>query len=266
MGEEAKEIIMSRMRRSVLLGTLSKGSRFDGRKPDEMREADVSTGVIKTAEGSALGKIGQTMVLASVKFDTATPFPDREDEGIFITNAELLPTASPVFETGPPGEKCIELARVVDRAVRSSEAIDLKSFFIEEGKVLGLFLDLYVLNYAGNFIDAATLAATSALLNTKLPKIEDGKIVRGEYTGPLNPKRLPFSVTFNKVGDYWLVDPERDEEVVAECVLTIAATEEHVCAIQKGKGSLTREELFNNIDVTFKRADDLRKLAKERVG
>lgn len=266
MGQEVKEAIMSRMRREVLLGTLSKGGRFDGRKPDEMREMDVSTGVVTTAEGSALGKIGQTMVLAAVKFDMATPFPDREDEGIFITNSELLPTASPVFETGPPGEKCIELARVVDRAVRSSEAIDLKSFFVEEGKVIGLFLDLYVLNYSGNLIDTATLAATSALLSTKIPKVEEGKLVRGEYSGPLNPKRLPFSVTFNKVGNYWLVDPTREEEVVAECVLTIAATEEHVCAVQKAKGAVTRDEFLNNLDITFKRTAEIRKLVKEGVG
>jgi len=37
-----------------------------------------------------------------------------------------------MFETGPPGEECIELARVVDRAVRSAECIDLDSLYVEK--------------------------------------------------------------------------------------------------------------------------------------
>ena len=38
-------------------------------------------------------------------------------------------------------------------------------------------MDLYVLNYDGNLFDAGTLAAMAALMNTKVPKFEDGKAV-----------------------------------------------------------------------------------------
>ena len=259
MGEE-KDRIMSQIRRDVMLKTLEKSERLDGRKFDEFRPMSVQRNVITTAEGSALANIGGTKVLAAVKIDMATPFPDRPTEGVFISNAELLPTASPNFESGPPNEDCVELARVVDRSIRSAEIIDVKSFFVEEGKVLSLFLDLYVIDHLGNYTDTATLAATAALMNTKIPKVEDGKIIRGEYSHNLAPKSLPVSVTFNRIGDHWLADPTRDEEVVLESKITISTTEEHVCTLQKSKGYITRNELFDNIEIAFKRGNDIRNI------
>jgi exosome complex component RRP42 len=260
MGEESRDVIMSHIRKDILNNTLSKGTRFDGRAFDEYRKIEVQTGVLDSAEGSALVKIGETQVLVSSKFDIVKPFADRPKEGVLVVNSELLPMASPLFEPGPPSENSIELARVVDRAVRSAECIDLSSFYIDTDKVLGIYLDIYVLNYAGNYTDAATLAATAALLDTKKPKVENGKITRRDYAGPLNPSALPISTTMIKVGSTWLVDPSREEERVKETALTIATTEEHVCAVQKGKGSLTKDEFLSAIDIAFKRGNDIRKM------
>ncbi|MBU0532523.1 exosome complex protein Rrp42 [Candidatus Micrarchaeota archaeon] len=262
MGEETKDIIMSTIRRDVMKGTLQSGVRFDGRAFDEYRKIEIQKSVIKTAEGSAVANIGNTKVLAAVKFDIMTPFPDRPGLGVFITNAEHLPTASSSFEPGPPREESIEMARVVDRAIRSAECIDLESFFIEKDKVLGLFIDLYVLDHTGNYTDTANIAATAALLDTKMPKLEDGAIIRGEYTGPLKVSSLPISTTMVKVDDYWLVDPSRDEELIQETVLTIGTTEKHVCSMQKGRGAVTKDELLNGIDIAFKSGNDIRKVLK----
>jgi len=260
MGQEFRDIVMSRIKREVMLTTLAKGTRYDERTFEAFRKIEIQKGVLKSADGSALVSIGGTKVLASVKFDIATPFSDRPKEGVLITNAELLPTASPSFETGPPDENSIEFARIVDRAIRSAECVDLESFFIEDGKVLSLFIDLYVLDHTGNFIDAGTLAATAALTNAKIPKLEGVKIIRGEYTGPLVPRALPISTTLCKVGDHWLVDPSRDEELVQDCRITIATTDKHVCAIQKGKGRLSKAEFLNSVDIAFKRGNDIRSM------
>lgn len=262
MGDEVKDIIMSHVRRDIMGNTLEQGVRFDGRKFDEYRPISVQRSVIKTAEGSAIARIGDTQVLVAAKFDVLKPFPDRPTEGVLMTNSELLPAASPNFEPGPPNENSIEVARVVDRAIRSAECVDVKKFFIEEDKVLGLFLDIYVLNHAGNYTDAATMAATAALLDAKVPKIEDAKIIRGEYSGDLNPTKLPTTTTMVKVGDYWLVDPARDEERVTETSLTIGTTEEHVCAMQKRKGSVSKDELISAMDIAFKTGNDIRKILK----
>lgn len=257
---DVKDMIMSQVRREVMNGTLETGKRFDGRAFGEFRPVEVQKGVIGTAEGSAIAKVGATTALVAVKFDVVTPFADRPTEGVMMMNSELLPTASPVFETGPPGEESIELARVVDRGLRSAEIVDMKSFYIEEGKVLGMFLDIYALNHAGNLTDAASIAAAAALLDAKMPKIEEGKIIRGESTGPLNPKAVPISTTMVKVGNSWLVDPTRDEERVQETSITISTTKEHVCSMQKRNGAVTKDELLSNIDIAFKTGNDIRKI------
>ncbi len=260
MGDDTKDIIMSEIRKDVMLNSLEKGTRYDGRALDEYRKTSVEKGVLDSAEGSAIATIGNTTVLAAAKFDVATPFPDRPRLGIFITNAELLPTASANFEPGPPGEESIELARVVDRAIRSAEIIDLESFYIEENKVLGLFLDLYILNHDGNYTDASCLAATAALADTKIPQIENGEIIRGKYFGSLKLSAYPLTTKMINIGGHWLVDPKRDEELVADTEIVIGTTKEHVCAAQKGKGSLSREELNSNIDIAFNKGNELRKL------
>jgi exosome complex component RRP42 len=260
MAEDFKDIIMAHIKRDILINSLKKGERFDERAWDEFRPIEIQKDVIKTAEGSALAKIGETQVLAGVKFEIETPFPDRPNEGILSVNADLLPLASSTFEIGPPDENAIELARVVDRTIRSSEAIDLKSLFIEEGKVLALYIDIYVLDHSGNFIDASTLAATAALTATKIPKVEDGNIIRTEYREMLKLRCIPVTTTFVKVGDYVLLDPTKDEEMAIDSRITIGTTKDHICAIQKSKGALTKKELADLLDVAFKKGDELRNI------
>ncbi|MFA6531228.1 MAG: exosome complex protein Rrp42 [Candidatus Micrarchaeia archaeon] len=263
MGDESRGIITKEIRRSVLMASLKKGKRFDERAFDEYRKAEVTTGVINTAEGSALARIGRTQVLVGVKIGMATPFADRPDEGIFMTNSELLPLASPTFEPGPPSEQSIELARVVDRGIRSAEVIDTKKLFVEEGKVLSVFVDIYVLDHLGNLTDTAALAAIAALKTTNMPKVENGKIIYKESVGRLEIGALPVCASFIKVGNNWLVDPLLEEEDAAETSLTIATTEKHVCAVQKRQGFMSSAEFLSNVDIAFKRGKELRSLVAD---
>ncbi|HQT45040.1 MAG TPA: RNA-binding protein, partial [Candidatus Micrarchaeota archaeon] len=119
--------ILNELKRDTIMRMLAEGKRADGRKLDEFRTVRIQKNVLPNAEGSALCQIGKTQVIAGLKFDVATPYADRPDEGVFSTGAELVPLGSHMFEPGPPNEDAIELARVVDRGIRSSETIDLKS-------------------------------------------------------------------------------------------------------------------------------------------
>ncbi len=263
MEEEIKDIILYKMRKDVMLTTLSQGNRYDDRQFDEYRPIKIQYGPIETAEGSAIAKIGETEVLTAAKFDVVKPFPDTPEEGVMSVNAEFLPTASGRFESGPPDENSIELARVVDRGIRSAECIDVKKFFIEEEKVLGLYLDIFVLNHAGNLFDAAALSAIACLQNTKMPKIEDGSIVRREFTGKLELSALPIATTLAKIDQYWIVDPNLDEERVSDSLITITTTGTHVCSMQKREGALTKEELLDSIDTAFKKHQEIKNILKE---
>ena len=114
--------------RKHIIGLLKAGTRLDGRKLNDYRKPiQIDYGVVMTANGSARVKIGDTEVIAGIKLEVGTPYPDNPDEGTIMANVELLPLSSPDFETGPPDIKSIELARaVIDRGIRESKAIDVK--------------------------------------------------------------------------------------------------------------------------------------------
>jgi len=250
---------------NYVLELIKDEKRVDNRSLDELRPIKVETGLIKKAEGSARVKFGNTEVIVGVKLDVGEPFPDTPNQGILITSAELSPVASPDFEPGPPGEDAIELARVVDRSIRESKAIELEKLCIKEGeKVWMIFVDIQVVNHCGNLIDVSTLGAVAALLNTKIPKYEDDKIIRDEFQGNLPIIHKPVSVTIAKIGDKLFVDPYIDEEKVAEAMLTIGIREDNkICAMQKrGSAPLTLEEIEKALDIAIKKSKELRKHLK----
>ncbi|HNR57112.1 MAG TPA: exosome complex protein Rrp42, partial [Methanothrix sp.] len=169
------DVVMAEIRKDYLYHLVLKGERADGRRFDEYREIVLETGTIRKADGSADVRLGKTRVLVGVKIQPGEPFADTPNKGVIITNAELVPLASPNFEPGPPNEVGIELARVVDRGVRESGAIDLPSLCITPAeKVWIVFIDVHVLDDCGNLMDASSLGAIAALMTAKVPAAQYG--------------------------------------------------------------------------------------------
>ena len=252
---------MNNISREYLINILKKGKRVDSRKLDEMRDVEITYDVSEHAEGSARVKLGDTEVIAGVKLEVGTPFPDSPNEGVIMVGAETLPLSSPDFESGPPDVASIELARVVDRAIRESHAIDLgKLCIIEKEKVWMVLIDIYSINDAGNLQDAATLAALAALKKAKLPLFDGEKVNYKERKGNLPMKELPVECTNIKVGDKILSDANLDEQKWLDARLTIATTEKgEICAMQKGgTGVLTINDVKEMIRVSLKNGKILR--------
>lgn len=251
------------MRSEYVLKLLETDERVDGRKLDVFRDIKVETGIIKRAEGSARVKIGKTDVIVGIKTGVGTPFPDMPDTGILKTGAEFTPIASPDFESGPPREDAIELARVVDRGIRESDCIDLEKLCIEKGeKAWEIFVDVQIINHDGNLIDASALAAVAALKTTKMPKLEDDKIDREKLEKKLPLLHTPITVTVGKIRDKFMIDPIKEEEEVFDSKITIAVMEdEKICAMQKSGGSgLSLEDIDKMIDLAVKKSKEIRKL------
>ena len=239
---------------------LNNGIR-SGRSFFEYRNISVVRDIIPNAEGSAQVDLGATKVLVGVKLDIDEPMPDKPNEGNLITSAELLPLASADFDTGPPSPEAIELARVVDRGIRAANVIDTNSLFIEEGKVWSVFIDIYIMNYDGNLFDASTLASVAALTNTRMPKYENGTVIREGKLEKLKINNIVTSCTYAKVGKTILLDPDGDEESVMDARLTIANDETYIRAMQKGlSGSFKEHEINDLIEKTFEKSKDLRSI------
>jgi len=262
-------IMVSRIRRQQIAQLITDGKRLDGRGLNDFRPIQIESGIIEKAEGSARVRLGKTEVMVGIKIDLGEPFSDRPNEGVLTTNAEFVPLASPEFEAGPPGEESMELARVVDRGIRESKAIELEKLCIIPGKkVLVVFIDVYVLNHDGNLIDASTLASIAALMNTKIFKYElkDGEVEKKPGLTPLPLKDTPTSVTFAAISGKLVVDPWLDEEEVMDARLTMTFDKKgRICAIQKGGvGTLSPQQIAEATSTAKEKSEELRKIVAKR--
>jgi exosome complex component RRP42 len=251
--------VISEIRKNHILELLSSGKRTDGRGPGETREISVETGVIDSADGSAIAKYGDTEVIVGIKIIPGTPFADTPGKGVLTTGAELIPMAHPLFESGPPGENAIELARVVDRGIRESGMVDVDKLCIKEGEEVWMcFIDIYALNYDGNLFDATSLAAVAALRTAIVPAEQYGK----GKNYPLPTTCTPISVTAAKVGNTLILDPNFDEEEISSARLTVTTDDDgNYRAMQKGgKGPITLDELTQCLDMSRDTGKKIRKI------
>ena len=136
--------LKTEIKKDFILKLAKDGKRADDRSFDDFRDIKIDTNIVSKAEASAKVTIGNTQVIAGIKMTLGDPYPDTPDSGVMITAAELIPMASPDFESGPPREKAIELARVVDRGIRESEIIEVEKLCIVPGKKYGWFLLIFI--------------------------------------------------------------------------------------------------------------------------
>jgi exosome complex component RRP42 len=261
-------IIVEHLRKQQMWDSISKGKRLDGRNLDEIRPIEIEFNIIKKANGSAKVKLGNTEVVAGVKVETGEPFEGLENKGALILSAEVLPTASPYSEPGPPDEETIELARVVDRGVRESQMVDLDKLVLIPGKtVYTIFVDCSIINTDGNLFDATLYAVISALISSKLPvfEIQDGKVVDigNRQDPPITT--IPISITAVKIGDAVILDPTSEEEACMDARITITTNSDgHFTALQKGStGAFTIEQIKKAAETARIKGEDIRTKLKE---
>jgi len=256
------EEVDAEIRTTHVLDLAAEGKRLDGRGPNEYRKITVEPGFVTTADGSALVRIGETAVVAGIKLEPGKPFPDTPNAGVLTTNAELIPLSSPTFEPGPPQPGAIEVSRVVDRAIRAAETIDLTKLCVTPGeKTWVCYADMHVIDHAGNLIDASLLAALTALAHATVPAKRFG-IADADYR--LEVQHYPIECTFVRLGDAIVVDPSFDEERAAQGRLTVATDETgRIVAMQKGLvGAFSPDDVKGTVRRAFEHGARLREFAK----
>ena len=247
-----------------------KGLRLDGRKFDEYRKIELIPDFSDKAEGSCHVKIGETEVLVGVKVGLGKPYPDTADKGNLIVNAEITPMSGAEYEPGPPSEVEIALARVVDRGIRESGAIQTKNLCITPGeRVYEVFIDAYVINDDGNLLDAAGIGALKALKIAKMPfydKKEDKLDYKKEKKGSLPLEFEPIYVTIVRIDDMLLVDPTKVEMDEADAKITITLNEkDRVVSLQKeGSKGFKVDEIKECFKIATKHSKEMRKLVNKK--
>ena len=262
----------SNLTKETLKKMFEQNKRFDSRGLLDFRDFKIEYNISNKAEGSAKVTLGKTEVIAGIKMQVGEPYPDSPDKGNLMVSGDLLPLASPRFESGPPGFDAIELPRLVDRAIRASEIINLSKLVIKEGeKVWTVIIDIYPINDDGNLIDAAAIAAVAALKQAHIPELDENGIIdykkKTNKKIPLDEKILPLSFSFFKLGDSIILDPTREEEEACDVRVTFGISHWNgqymlnSCQ-KKGPAIFTSEDIIKISEIIPKKFDELSKKLK----
>ncbi|KAK2908726.1 hypothetical protein Q8A67_004563 [Cirrhinus molitorella] len=234
---------LSNCEKRFLLKAIEEKKRLDGRETYDYRNIKISFG---TDYGCCIVELGKTRVLCQVSCELVPPKDSRPTEGIMFFNLELSPMASPAFEPNRQSELSVTLNRQLERCLRNSKCIDTESLCVISGeKVWQIRVDVHVLNHDGNLMDAASIAAISALSHFRRPDVtiqgRDVTVFSPEERDPipLSIYHMPICVSFAFFleGSYLLVDPCEREERVKDGLLMIAMNKHReICSIQSSGG------------------------------
>ncbi|XP_053475570.1 exosome complex component RRP45 [Ictalurus furcatus] len=238
-----RETPLSNCERVFLLKSIEAKKRLDGRQTYDYRNIKITFG---TDYGCCTVCLGKTRVLAQVSCELVPPKDARPTEGLMFFNLELSPMASPGFQSNRQSELLVTLNRQLERCLRNSRCIDTESLCVISGeKVWQIRVDVHVLNHDGNLMDAASVAAISALSHFKRPEVaiqgRDVTVFSPEERDPvpLSVYHMPICVSFAffQQGTYLLVDPCEKEEQVMDGLLVIAMNKHReICFIQSSGG------------------------------
>ncbi|KAM4584007.1 exosome complex component RRP45 [Odontesthes bonariensis] len=244
-----KDTPLSNCERDFLLKAIEEKKRIDGRQTYDYRKIKITFG---TDYGCCFVDLGQTRVMAQVSCELVAPKENRPNEGIMFFNIELSPMASPAFEQGRQSEVSVKLNRQLERCLRNSKCIDTESLCVASGeKVWQIRVDVHMLNNDGNLMDAASIAAITALCHFRRPDVgiqgEEVTVYSPEERDPipLSIYHMPISVSFAffQQGTYLLVDPCEREERVMDGLLMIAMNKHReICSIQSSGGIMLLKE------------------------
>ena len=179
---------------------LPTSTRPSGRTPNEFRKPTINTGSLSHSNGSAVVRVGDTAVVCGVRAEillaSDIPNPPGEDVednevveqlGLLVPNLELSTGCSPAHLPGnPPSSAAQSLSYRISSFLNDSGAVKLDDLRItydqpatEEDSTESrqtvtkaywtLYVDILCLALDGNALDAAWLAVSAALRDTRLP-------------------------------------------------------------------------------------------------
>ncbi|XP_034044773.1 exosome complex component RRP45 [Thalassophryne amazonica] len=244
-----KDTPLSNCERDFFLKAIEEKKRLDGRQTYDFRKIKLTLG---TDYGCCFVDLGNTRVMAQVSCELVAPKDNRPNEGIMFVNMELSPMASPAFEQGRQSELSVKLNRQLERCLRNSKCIDMESLCVVSGeKVWQIRVDVHTLNHDGNLMDAASIAAITAMCHFRRPDVsiqgEEVTVYSPEERDPvrLSIYHMPISISFAffQQGTYLLVDPCEREERVMDGLLMIAMNKHReICSIQSSGGIMLLKE------------------------
>lgn len=191
--------------------------RADHRAPDQMRPVRIQTGYLKTAEGSALIEVGNTIVLCAATLDPSVPQWLRgSGRGWVTAEYGMLPrstaTRTPRESTkGRLSGRTYEIQRLIGRSLRA--VVDMEALGEQT-----IILDCDVLQADGGTRTASITGAFVALALAVRQLVEFGAVKRAPI------RDYVAAISAGIVGGQTLVDLTYEEDSRAEVDMNVVMT------------------------------------------
>lgn len=241
---------------------ITKGQRADGRQLAKFRDVKLEIDAIRSANSSALVKIGNTSLVCGCTAEILkiNSFSSDSYEPLKI-KVELPPICS----SNTNGFKAQQTAQLITTALRNilddSGCLDKSSLLLpEHDSYWSVEFEIICLNYDGCLLDAALIAFLSALDSLRLNDEQHNVTHQKLY---LN--NTPICSSFAMIADKIVCDPNLEEENVASCLLSIAVdpNTNNCCHINKvGGKSMSADLLYKCIELAKTRASELKQLVQ----
>ena len=250
--------------------------REDGRDKDTYRNINIRL-LTNNLNSPIEVKIGNTIIISQIYSKLTSPFIDKPNEGIIsfsIDTNHLKPDADYNSSNEDLNEFRIKISNYLEKSLRESKALDTNSLCIIPNKLVWkIVIDINVINYDGNAIDACLISALSSWLTYKIPffRIKNNKIYYDNFIN-LTLIHLPISITYgiflNNDKINFILDCDLLEESVMNGFISICANIfKEICYMQMNSnvqvGSNDIKELTDNIHIKIK---DIHKIIKKFVG
>lgn len=146
--------------------------RPDGRTIEEFRPIQITKDSIKSADSSAIVRLGPTTVVTGIKAEVTEPSVNHPNCGFFVFNATLAAGCCPQVRSGPPTEKAQLITNLISDLFTKTCLVDQNDLVIDSGKLVWcLHVDTIVICDSGNIFDAIWVSIISAVLQLQLPQV-----------------------------------------------------------------------------------------------
>jgi ribonuclease PH len=191
--------------------------RPDGRSVDQLRDAEIEPGFVRTADGSALISIGQTRVICTASLvEGVPPWLEGRGRGWLTAEYGMLPASTGArrqrdVSRGRPDGRTVEIQRLIGRSLRA--VVDFEAL-----RNHTVYLDCDVLEADGGTRCAGITGAYVALQLALAKLVEGGKLERLPLTGSV------AAVSCGLVDDVPMLDLCYEEDVKAQVDMNVVMT------------------------------------------
>lgn len=220
--------------------------RSDGRKFDELRPIEAKVGVIPSADGSAMFKIGDTIAIASVRGprELYPKFLKNSEKAILRCNYNMMSFSTNERVKPGPSRRSKEISMVTEKAL--SPFLDLKSF---PGAAVDVFIELIQTDSGTRC--AGICAASMALADAGIPM-----------------KDLVSAIAVGAIDNQIIVDLTKEEEdfegEVTDLPVAISGRNEEISLLQMD-GSLKRELVVKALEIAKKACNQIYQIQKNAL-